>query len=72
MKNIIHAKPRNITHDFRLMYSRKLGKLLLRLYKTVENIFVMLTNDGFKEFFFAFIVTLKSTGGHSHGFHNIS
>ena len=32
--------------------------------------FVMLTNDGFKKFFFTFIISVKGSGSHSHGFHN--
>ena len=71
MKNIVHADSRNITHDFRLSGSWKFGKLLLCLYKTVANIFIMLTNDGFKKFFFTFVISVKGSGSHSHGFHNI-
>ena len=69
---IKHTYSRDIAHNFRLLFMRKLSKFPLRRLETGEDILVMFVYQRFKQFFFAFVVSVKGSGCHTYRFDNIS
>ena len=71
MEHLKHACPGKIGQNLRLLFLRKIGKIFLRLFETIQQIPVMLTGQRLEQFFFALVVTIKCPCCHTHGFYDV-
>ena len=71
VEHIKHASAGNVSHNLRLLLVGEIGKFLLRFLKTAKQVRIMLAYQSLEQFFFAFVIAIKGSGSHSHGFHNI-